>query len=352
MEEIVQRTPCPAVVVLAFSLILVVVIPISSCGGGTVAPPPTAATQSFLQQFDTLWQTFDREYSYFVHKNIDWNALRATYRSRAERAATQGELVQIVEEMLAQLRDRHVWLVNPSGGTVRTFVPQHFINFDRNVWQQIVARGPFTQVNQSLGVGLLNGTIPYISIESWNSSLLTTAELDAAVDQFQNAPAIIIDVRINGGGTDLLAFDLAARFADRVRTVEFVQFRNGPAHTDFTTLQSRDLSPRGSFQFTRPVFVLVGRGCVSSNESFIAAMRELPHVTVVGDTTAGSTGNPGMFPLGGGWQYSVSRWIAYTAQLQIIEDMGIDPDVRIAASLTDSQNGRDPILEYAISQFP
>jgi hypothetical protein len=34
-------------------------------------------------QFDSLWNTLDREYSYFVHQHVDWNALRPTYRPRA-----------------------------------------------------------------------------------------------------------------------------------------------------------------------------------------------------------------------------------------------------------------------------
>lgn len=93
----------------------------------------------------------------------------------------------------------------------------------------------------------------------------------------------------------------------------------------------RVLSPRGPWQYTGAVQLLIGRQCASSNESFIAAMRPLPNVTLVGDRTAGSSGSPATFPPAFGWTYAVSRWIAYTAVTQVIEDVGISPRVFVPA---------------------
>jgi Peptidase family S41 len=85
------------------------------------------------------------------------------------------------------------------------------------------------------------------------------------------------------------------------------------------------------------VLLLIGRFCASSNESFIAAMQQLPHVTLIGDTTGGATANAQTFLLGGGWSYTVSRWIEYTVSGQVIEDQGIAPSVPIQASAADFQ---------------
>jgi carboxyl-terminal processing protease len=98
------------------------------------------------------------------------------------------------------------------------------------------------------------------------------------------------------------------------------------------------------------VLLLIGRFCASSNESFIAAMQQLPHVTLIGDTTGGATANAQTFMLGGGWSYTVSRWIEYTASGQVIEDQGIAPTIAAPASAGDFQSGRDPVLDYAISR--
>jgi C-terminal processing protease CtpA/Prc len=96
------------------------------------------------------------------------------------------------------------------------------------------------------------------------------------------------------------------------------------------------------------VFVLSGRGVYSSNESFIAAMRELPNVTIVGDTTGGGSGNPALHPLGDGWQYTVSRWIATTVDGVVIEDNGIPPDVDIPFSIADFGRRLDVTLDSAL----
>ena len=108
------------------------------------------------------------------------------------------------------------------------------------------------------------------------------------------------------------------------------------------------ISPRGSWQFRGPVAVLIGRGCFSSTESFVAAMSVLPQVTLIGDTTGGGTGNPGRYNLRMGWTYTVSRWIEYTADRQIIEWNGIQPDIRVEASQRDFREGRDPVLGFAV----
>ena len=93
----------------------------------------------------------------------------------------------------------------------------------------------------------------------------------------------------------------------------YVRFRKGPRHSDFGDEITRRISPRGDFQYTKPVIVLAGRNVYSSNESFVAAMRELPHVTIMGDTTGGATGNPKRFPLAAGWACMVPTWTELTA---------------------------------------
>ena len=78
-------------------------------------------------------------------------------------------------------------------------------------------------------------------------------------------------------------------------------------------------------------------------------MGQLPNVTLAGDRTAGSTGNPGTFPLANGWSYTVSRWIEYTADNQPIEDIGISPDAFVTAGPQDFTMGRDAVLDWALT---
>ena len=322
----------------------------SACGSSSpTAPSPPSA--DFPAQFDALWSTFDREYSYFVHKQVDWNALGSAYRPRASAAADQADFIAIIREMLGHLHDMHVVIRDPSGRPMPTYDPQAFVNWDRAVWQQYIAGADWTQGQVDWGYGRLDG-VPYIAIGGWGSSSIRAADFDAALERFRSAPGIILDVRMNPGGNDALAFEIAGRFARASTVFGFVRFRNGPAHSDFGPTTTRTLNARGPWQYTAPVLLLIGRRCASSNESFIAAMGQLPNVTLVGDRSAGSTGNPGTFPLANGWSYTVSRWIEYTLDNQPIEDVGISPDVFVTTGAQDFAMGRDPVIEWALKAVP
>jgi C-terminal processing protease CtpA/Prc len=331
----------------------------SGCGLASLANQSTSSSQypassSYADQFDFLWQTFDANYSYFVYKNIDWQGLSNTYRPKAIQATSQDQFVQVLVQMLSNLHDLHVHLIDPNGNYIATFKDTDFVNFNEGVWQQYLqAQG--THISQSdswVVTGYLSGA-PYIAVESWaSSSSSEAADLDAALEPFQNAKGIIIDVRMNGGGDSSTAGQFAGRFADQTRTAGFIQFRNGPAHDDFGPLTARQVVPRGAWQYKGSVLLLIGRGCFSSNEDFITQMRELPNVTVVGDTSGGHSGDPKTFNLSNGWRFTVSTWIDYTAEMQIIEDQGIDPAIFVPTTAADFQAGRDPVLDYALSNVP
>lgn len=253
--------------------------------------------------------------------------------------------------MLAELHDLHVTLRGPGGTSIATYEPHAFVNWDRRVWNTYIARAGWTQGQADWGHGVLDG-IPYIAIGGWGSSSIRTSDFDATFERYRNAPRLILDVRMNAGGNDSLAFDIAGRFTGRTVTSGYVQFRNGASHTDFGPLMPRTVSPRGAWQFSGQVTLLIGRQCASSNESFIEAMRQSTNVTLVGDRTAGASANPATFQLAGGWSYTVSRWIEYTADRRVIEDVGITPHVFVPASAADFAAGHDPVLDYALRLPP
>ena len=322
-------------------------------GGSSSSVSGYPASSSYSDQFDFLWQTFDQKYPYFIYKNIDWDALKATYRPKAIQATSQDQFIEVMVQMLSNLHDMHLHFVNPEGQYIYTYAPTAFVNFDSTVWQQYLqAQGTSVhQVDSWVTTAELDG-VAYIAISSWaSSSGSETGDLDAALEPFQDAPGIIIDVRMNGGGDSTTAGNFAGRFADQTRTAGFIQFRNGPAHNDFGSLETRQVVPRGPWQYKGPVLLLIGRACYSSNEDFITQMRELPNVTVAGDTSGGHSADPIVGNLSDGWQFTVSTWIDYTAEMQIIEDKGINPAVFVPATAADFQAGKDPVLDFAIGHF-
>jgi C-terminal processing protease CtpA/Prc len=66
---------------------------------------------------------------------------------------------------------------------------------------------------------------PYIAIGGWNSTSVRADEFDAAFEGFRTVPILILDVRMNGGGEDQLAFQIAGRFATSSVTTGYVKLR-------------------------------------------------------------------------------------------------------------------------------
>src|SRR5690348_15543233 len=158
--------------------------------------------------------------------------MKAAYRPRALAAGDQSAFIVVIMDMLSNLHDLHVVIRDPAGRTTPTYQPADFVNWDRAVFDQYRARANWTQGQVDWGHGVLDG-VPYIAIGGWNTSSIRAADFDAALERYRSAPLIIIDVRMNGGGNDDLAFDIAGRFTSASINVGYTKTRNGPAHSDF-----------------------------------------------------------------------------------------------------------------------
>jgi len=313
------------------------------------ASDPTApVNRPYDAAFDAMWSAFDAQYPYFEYKRVHWSAQQTAYRSQAARAASIDEFVAAVQGAVEPLRDAHVWFEDPSGVFRPTYTATAFVNWDRAVWLEYMTGTPYVQVRPSLATTELSG-VPYLSVGAWNVAQVSIADLDAALERFRGRSALIIDVRPNSGGDDRLALALAGRFTTTSLIGEYLQTRTGPRHGDLSAEQPRAIAARGSWQFTGRVYVLAGRRSASSTETFVDFMREIPGVTVIGDTTAGESGNPAPVALTGGWKIWMPRWIVRTAQHQIVEWQGIAPGIVVPVTAADFAAGRDPVLDYAVA---
>jgi Peptidase family S41 len=331
---------------LAFALAFFVVagcpepLPFDIDDDDDVADDDTADLGPMQQQLEELWDVFDEVYPYFVHKGIDWDVLGDEARAQLGEDASYDEWVAAVEGLLMPLHDNHVYLYTPDGDLVYP----GYTGFSQNIEWSVVDGQYLTGIEHSgdVTIGWLDGGLAYIRVDSWTDEGAPDA-VDAALEDFSAAPGLVLDVRANGGGNELLAMGVAGRFAEQTTLYGYVQYRDGPDHDDFTDLYERNMPAIGPWTWTQPVAVLTGDFCMSSNEAFVAAMREIPGVTTVGADTRGSTGNPTMVELDDGTQLFLSTWIAYLPDMQVIEDQGIPVDVPVAWG-----GPGDPVLDATI----
>jgi hypothetical protein len=310
----------------------------ASANAGVVQPG------NYVAQFDTLWARFEAVYPAFTYKHVDWRAQRARYRPRAERARSQNELVAVLLAMLAPLRDLHIWLVDPRGQVVPSYRPATTANFDRRRWTQAMLDANYIARAPQVGDGSV-GSYAYMNIGTWKQPV-SEELLEEMLQRARDAHGLIIDVRTNAGGSDAVALAFAGRFTRKSIVGSYVRINTDVSEVEMPL--ARTVGPRGGWQFTRPVVVISGRGGFSATETFVAAMRTLPQVTVIGDTTGGASGNPATFTLGNGWQFTVPRWFEYGPDKQPIEWRGVAPHIAIAWEPGAYDSTRDPLIDAAV----
>ena len=77
-------------------------------------------------------------------------------------------------------------------------------------------------------------------------------------------------------------------------------------------------------------------------------MKQLPNVTVVGDTTGGGCGLPFTSELPNGWSVRFSAAVIRDAEGKLTE-FGVEPDIKVDMTEADRQAGHDTILDTALN---
>lgn len=300
--------------------------------------------------FDLLWQDFDRLYPYFEHKNINWDSLYNEYHSQVSASSTPSDLFQIVSQLLSQLEDGHVTLTTPNGNFIyrknlgaKDYFDPIFVRLNYLNWYS-------STTNKKIAFGQIHYrqiTAGYIHIVTFERDSESFETIEKTLQEFASFPGLVIDLRNNYGGNEHFAREIAQLFTDKRKMFRYLQFRNGPKHSDFTNLIPDYIDPGAEMNISIPIALLTNKYCFSATESFVLAMKTLPNVVVVGDSTGGSSGNPIYRELPNGWIYQVPRWIMRTTQKNIVEDVGIAPDIYVDFSDYDTSS-RDKILDSAL----
>lgn len=300
---------------------------------------------TFVNNFEVFWQEFDQHYSFFAIKQIDWDSVYLVNRPRVAGFTTNQQLYDLLEEIILSLEDGHVNLFAGNRLVRYDFTegfpansPEHVTRYLENVIQP---------ANQLFYADITDTNLGFISIRSFGGDQTTFAIIDEIIQQFADKEGIIIDVRSNGGGSDTNSNTIATRFADQKHLYRRFRYRNGPQPTDFTDWFNDYIEPDGTL-FSKPVALLTNRGCFSSTEDFILAMRQFPQVITVGGITGGGSGNPIVRELPNGWVFRLSAWMVASLDFTIYEGVGLAPDVEATISEKDITKERDTILEKAI----
>ena len=318
------------------------------------------------KNFEEFWQTFNNRYPFFEVRNVDWKKQYETYRAKVTSHTGDDELFEIFCLMLAPLNDGHVSLIaQTNGDRKRRFTPEKKPRFWREFTSQqqikqlfqttektLVANG-FSQPKQTeawilhYGRSQAFGYLRILELEGVNRRTLTDS-LDRLGRDFTDLDGVIIDIRDCPGGDDDIAITIINRFCDRKRIAFHRKTKIGPGEDDFTATETWHIEPQGDAQFTGPIALLTCDSVFSGGEAFALAMRELPHVTIIGDHTNGIFSYELEKKLPNGWRYCLSYQKYFSADLVCYEGKGVPADIELFNTKVDIDDGVDPLITSAL----
>ncbi|NRB61831.1 MAG: S41 family peptidase [Saprospiraceae bacterium] len=300
--------------------------------------------------FEYLWQQCDENYSFFEYKNVNWDSVYDAYSPRVANGMSADSLFRVLWNMLNELRDGHVNLISPfnvSRFDIDLLGPDN-IDF-RLIRENYLSDRYYTNL-PLIHDFLAGGQIAYFRIGSF-ATPLSDGDVQIALSRYRNTKGMILDIRGNGGGNLSSVFTLMNRLSRQKMKVYDSYIKSGPGREDFSGPQEAILEPpsRG-LRYPKPVMVLTDRGTFSA-ASFLAVMaRELPQMTLIGDTTGGGLGIPNGGQLPNGWTYRMSISRTITTDGQNFEN-GVPPDIRVILNDDLTKLGIDNVLERAMAEI-
>ncbi len=317
-------------------------------------PPDTALESSTaVLAFDAVWSRFDEAYAKFaLRPDVDWDGLRGLYRPLAEGAKTTWEAGTAIALCLENLRDLQAG-VRADGEDCPRYERLRELNASWSGTQEVI--GDIDGAKSQIAVGRTKDNIAYIAAFGLTESGAVDA-FDAALESVGDCWSLVLDLRMNEGGDEAIAQQMAARFYDKKRNYGASQSRSDPKQrTALSSPEAHTLEPRGPWRWVQPVAVLQGRRTKGAAESFVAMMTVLPLTTTMGDRTAGAGSESEKLDLGSEVGFELLVNVPTTNELdgsgKSFLDVGLAPKVAFAPKPTSFTSDSDALVTQALERL-
>ena len=199
----------------------------------------------------------------------------------------------------------------------------------------------------------LTGGVAYIGLNTFNDHGVAS-DFDASFGRLREAKAWIIDLRYNGGGSSEIGYAVLAYFinapvsgskqSSRLYNATLAA-RNQPQ--PWYDWETDHIAPAVAPQYSGPVYVLTSPATCSAAEDFLIPLRSTKRITIVGEPSCGSTGQPLEFSIYGATARVCTKWDRFPDGTEFV-GVGVIPDVMAARTKDDVATGRDAVLEAAL----
>lgn len=339
-----------------------------------------------LNNYRVFWHTFAEQFALFPNYKVDWAAVDRKYQPRVTSSTTPEELYDIIREMILPFHNAHTSIGASSisrrylGYRSDSAIGRRFNSKTPWTWNEIFkmvgdqtqrsksiiesryASGPLRPyVNDKIDFGMLKNSVGYMRILGFDEYTKDgtfeegAAALEEALDQVFNGAkqmkGLVIDVRLNTGGSDPLALAIASRLASKRYLAYSKTVRtNVTGLLRFSTPQNIWVETSTRHGYLGTVVLLFGPDTISGGETFaMALMGRNPRVTFVGENTQGVFSDVWGRKLPNGWTFRLPTELYLTSSGKSFDVKGMTPNIRVPVfPEADLKAGRDGALERAI----
>jgi hypothetical protein len=324
------------------------------CAQGSPPRPGTAQ-----ENFDVFWARMDEHYAFFDLHGVDWAARRAALRPGKDEVLTDDALFALLSDALTGLDDEHLTLSRAGETFSPALRPDCYANRleMRAVTRSSIPGGLTEVADTGLSYGFAAPGVGYVSIAhmkvlpGFGTSLEAFAAKAFVPVAAAMAPArtIIVDIRTNPGGSDLIGLAYAGYFT---ATPVPVLSKTTRTSTGYSASLHHVLQPQGGPVLSQRVILLTGPLTASAAEIFTLAMRDLPQVTVLGAPTAGALSDILDVTLPNGWTLGLSHQRYLDQRGTLFEAVGIPPDLVRPVDIAGLAAGTDSLMAEAAAIVP
>ena len=234
-------------------------------------------------------------------------------------------------------------------------VTVEFRSRDGKVFEKRLTRGSYPDATALPAVVYkkLAGNIAYVAINTFNSED-AQKDFDRYLPEIRASDGLILDVRENDGGSGLIAYNILRNFTGKEIELPRWKSRQYVATLNVWGQPGGWYEPKPSTApgkpegfYAKPVAMLIGPRSLSATDVFAATFQSMKRGKLVGEPTAGSTGDPLAFALPGGGSGRVST---STDDGPGLIGRGVRPEILAPRTVKDLLAGRDAALEAAVAE--
>jgi C-terminal processing protease CtpA/Prc len=309
---------------------------------------PAEPSDDPVTVFEAAWTDMDELYGNFDLRAVDWDAAWEKWSPQVGSDSSDDELREALTGMLAITDDGHVQMLRPgdepwsANAVFRDEIGDD--RFDLDVVVDHYLSDVDDSRNGAVWGTLADGT-PYIHFAFVAQNMKA---LDDVLDAHEDADAIAIDMRHNGGGDFTWAFQNFGVLTGETTPVFRSRTRNGPDRDAFTEWTTWSLEPRGEHRELR-IVLLTDRFAISAGERAAMALQALPDTVTLGEPTNGSFATMIGRELPNRWGLALPvQEVLWADRDESPEGIGLPVDETILNDPTDLEGGTDAVLDRAL----